>query len=162
MLQETLSETKNAALSKHVNVLHDQNIINSGSLESIKAQADAFEKVSNRRIWPDSSFMPIVLRGAILGYVEFPASKAFKLFPEELPNAVSEILKSTELYLSHVSTYLANIQLQESSYKDQLTGVYNRRGFYEKAIELFLEQPECTGGLIAFDLDHFKRVNDRL
>ncbi|MFZ4461016.1 MAG: GGDEF domain-containing protein [Patescibacteria group bacterium] len=176
MLQHTLSEDKTNTLAQHVSIFNDLGIINPDGPESASSQSAAYLKVVENRQWEDSTFMPIALRGTIIGYVEFPQSDAFKLFPEELPNAVSEILKSTELYLSHVSTFLANLQLQEAnekqrmlhleqteaSYRDQLTGLYNRRGFYEKMIEFFLVQPEATGGLIAFDLDRFKKVNDEL
>lgn len=43
---------------------------------------------------------------------------------------------------------------------DQLTGLYNRSGFEERA-RRFLEQEGGQGILLLFDLDNFKRVNDR-
>lgn len=45
---------------------------------------------------------------------------------------------------------------------DQLTGVYNRRGFYERA-QLLLEHNDSKDKricVVAADLDHFKSVND--
>ena len=45
---------------------------------------------------------------------------------------------------------------------DQLTGVLNRRGFFDRGITA-VAHSRRTGGssaLIIFDIDHFKAVND--
>ncbi len=56
----------------------------------------------------------------------------------------------------------ANSELEFLSNHDDLTGLYNRR-FYEQRMAQLLERAEITGktiGLIMFDLDDFKQVND--
>jgi len=56
----------------------------------------------------------------------------------------------------------ANSELEFLSNHDDLTGLYNRR-FYEQRMAHLLERAEITGktiGLIMFDLDDFKQVND--
>jgi len=56
-----------------------------------------------------------------------------------------------------------NVQLAEMAITDSLTGVYNRRHLDERLDEMFdhsvrLHEPLS---MVMFDIDHFKRVNDR-
>ncbi|MEH6587226.1 MAG: diguanylate cyclase [Halioglobus sp.] len=56
----------------------------------------------------------------------------------------------------------ANSELDYLSSHDDLTGLYNRR-FYEKRMARSLERAQTTGntiGLLMFDLDDFKEIND--
>lgn len=52
--------------------------------------------------------------------------------------------------------------LRELSYVDGLTGVYNRRTFEHRLNEEFQrhKRDEASLGVIIFDIDHFKNVND--
>lgn len=53
-------------------------------------------------------------------------------------------------------------QLERQAYYDELTDIYNRRAFFQKAEQAFTaaknEQRPFT--VILFDIDHFKKVND--
>lgn len=53
--------------------------------------------------------------------------------------------------------------LKELSYVDGLTGVYNRRTFERRLMEEFTrhKRTDSALGIIIFDLDHFKDVNDK-
>jgi diguanylate cyclase (GGDEF)-like protein len=53
-------------------------------------------------------------------------------------------------------------KLRETSIRDPLTGLYNRRHFFEAAKELFTRarRGEETITLAMLDIDHFKKVND--
>ena len=53
-------------------------------------------------------------------------------------------------------------EAEKLAYTDPLTGVPNRRFFMEFGEQLFSKQPELLPpiGIIMFDIDHFKRVND--
>jgi diguanylate cyclase (GGDEF)-like protein/PAS domain S-box-containing protein len=50
------------------------------------------------------------------------------------------------------------VQLEELSVRDPLTGCYNRR--YLDRIRTDLERPTSTWGCLVLDLDNFKRIND--
>lgn len=55
-------------------------------------------------------------------------------------------------------------QLLKASHTDYLTGLGNRRWFFEEAERHIHQAPASTGMgtfLLAFDLDHFKTINDR-
>jgi diguanylate cyclase (GGDEF)-like protein len=73
-----------------------------------------------------------------------------------LVSAVVDALKS------HAERTLR--RMSETAQTDPLTGLFNRRGF-QRALESELGRAERTGrpaSLMVADLDHFKRVNDRL
>ncbi|MCF3098899.1 GGDEF domain-containing protein [Aeromonas australiensis] len=50
-------------------------------------------------------------------------------------------------------------RLLRQSETDQLTGLYNRRFFFEHCQQV--RGCEAPGGLIMLDIDHFKQINDR-
>eukprot|EP00903_Cladosiphon_okamuranus_P001940 g1938.t1 len=50
---------------------------------------------------------------------------------------------------------------REAARRDPLTGAFNRLEFQERLEELLNGTDQADFGLIHFDLDHFKRVNDR-
>ncbi|MFB2865476.1 diguanylate cyclase [Aeromonas sp. MdU4] len=50
-------------------------------------------------------------------------------------------------------------RLQRQSETDQLTGLYNRRYFFDHCQQLRAGEAPC--GLIMLDIDHFKQINDR-
>lgn len=55
-----------------------------------------------------------------------------------------------------------NKKLQEETLTDELTGLYNRRGFEKQIKQLFAEAKRLGHGLtvLFFDLDNFKEVNE--
>jgi two-component system, cell cycle response regulator len=65
-----------------------------------------------------------------------------------------------ELYDQIEETYQK--QIYESSTRDGLTGVYNRKYFNQKIISdlSFARRHKLWFTLIIFDLDHFKKIND--
>ena len=89
------------------------------------------------------------------------------------PDMLSVIAKATmvEAVLYSVAmpmSFLALVREEEKrhllriSHTDQLTGLANRHGFFERGARLLEERrrPDPVA-LLAFDLDHFKAINDR-
>lgn len=69
---------------------------------------------------------------------------------------------ATDIAISQTSLSKAIESLSESSYRDGLTGIYNRR-YLEQRLSTEFDRCKRYKGLfsfIMFDLDHFKRVND--
>lgn len=75
-------------------------------------------------------------------------------------------LKMLELFSAHAAAALRNArlhqQLSQMAVTDSLTGIYNRRYFFEIAEKEFRESLRYKRPLsvVIFDLDHFKKVND--
>ncbi|MGP4692053.1 GGDEF domain-containing protein [Agrobacterium cavarae] len=53
------------------------------------------------------------------------------------------------------------LNLLRMSQTDQLTGLANRHAFFEQASRMLRERHDNPVSLLAFDLDHFKAINDR-
>ncbi|MEW6201439.1 MAG: GGDEF domain-containing protein [bacterium] len=71
-----------------------------------------------------------------------------------------ERMDEVRILASHLAVAIENIRLRET---DALTGIYNRRVFQEN-LEREMRRTERYGrplSLIMFDIDHFKRLNDR-
>ena len=78
----------------------------------------------------------------------------------ELEIRVDERTRELSTTLTELAS--ANERLRESSLRDGLTGVFNRRHF-EASYEPMLDEALAAGrrfGVLVADIDHFKRVND--
>ncbi|MGB0134446.1 sensor domain-containing diguanylate cyclase [Dokdonella sp.] len=79
---------------------------------------------------------------------------------DELEHRVGERTRELSTTLSELA--IANDRLRESSLRDGLTGVYNRRyldGAFESMVAECRTRSRSLAVLVA-DIDHFKRVND--
>ncbi len=57
--------------------------------------------------------------------------------------------------------YFTLKKLEYIASHDQMTGIFNRRRFFEIAKEMFNENPRDSMYTIMLDIDHFKRINDK-
>ena len=101
-----------------------------------------------------------VIRGFELGACDY-IKKPFR--PEELKSRVKAHLEDKrerdELNILN-ETLKANMQiLNRVAYRDELTGLYNRRFVVEKLAQDLME-PNRQDALVMIDVDDFKHVND--
>ena len=99
---------------------------------------------------------PIILRGG----KEAAAGFGETLFWISLQVSVSVFGAALALALlaTAISDVLEDLRLQRDT--DPLTGLLNRRGFDEKAAEILGNSKNAPVSAIAFDIDHFKTIND--
>jgi len=76
-----------------------------------------------------------------------------------------DILRNLEEKVADRTSYLQheNLNLLENALTDELTGLYNRRGF-KQALSAAFKQARTTKQNLSFamgDIDHFKRINDK-
>lgn len=94
-----------------------------------------------------------------LGFVQICGIQLGNLFNFiELNNTEQMIRKELQSSLKIIREQ--NEILDFLSKYDELTNLYNRRGFIEKAIKLHNENTGKTGYMIISDLDHLKEIND--
>jgi len=63
---------------------------------------------------------------------------------------------------NNIKTILLIDEIKEMAYKDVLTGLYNRRYFFEIANKMFAmaKREDKPISILMFDIDHFKKIND--
>jgi len=63
---------------------------------------------------------------------------------------------------NNIKTILLIDEIKEMAYKDALTGLYNRRYFFEIANRMLstAKRDKKKVSILMFDIDHFKKVND--
>ena len=103
--------------------------------------------------------MPIKIYDSVVGVIELINRK-------EKVNFDDRDLSILEIFASYISTLIKNAldarRFEDLSKRDNLTGLYNDRYFYER-LDIETQKAIDEGSdlsLIFFDLDHFKEVND--
>jgi len=104
----------------------------------------------------DILIQPIMYKGISLGVIVLASSV---LFDEELCSGFEMFSKNLSLALRNAVTYE---QLQKLAANDPLTGIYNRRFGMTRLNEEFNRAIRTSSplGVLIFDIDHFKQVND--
>lgn len=106
--------------------------------------------------WGKVAGAPITWSSEFLGVIFVFSDQSF----------VQNDLKILELFSAHAAAALRNArlhqQISQMAVTDSLTGIYNRRYFFEIAEKEFRESVRYKRPLsvVIFDLDHFKKVND--
>jgi len=82
-------------------------------------------------------------------------------------NEISKLKKITYMMAIEIKNLVSELQkdkekFQDMAYKDALTGMYNRRFFFEN-VSILIEQAKRTNTptcIVMYDIDNFKKVND--
>jgi|GEM_PF-2464456 len=103
--------------------------------------------------------LPLISDGVRLGAVLIGFKNAHHFTPDEIQKG-EQVSRQVALAISKVRLYS---QVQQMSVTDELTGLYNRRGIFEKGRLLVAEarKKNTPLALIWLDIDYFKSVNDR-
>lgn len=135
---------------------------------------DGFKLLSAIRSQPRYSDLPVIfltgqkdsvdkIKGLEIGANDY-ITKPFD--PGELLARVRNLLKmkelKDELEEKNKELEIINKKLEELSITDTLTGIYNRRYFFERLNSEFLrsKRHNLSISLLMLDLDHFKHIND--
>jgi len=81
-------------------------------------------------------------------------SKAIEAIEEKNQDSLQEVLTETKNLRNEIE------KLKESLFKDELTGVYNRKWLYEHYMLENSSQFKTSGTIVLIDLNYFKLVND--
>lgn len=103
--------------------------------------------------------VPLIVQGRVIGLLAIDSSK---------PNGFDEAMKDVaSQFAIQVAVTLENARIhreaQTQAITDPLTGVYNRRGLFQLGEFEFQRARRINRPFSAlmFDIDHFKKVNDR-
>ncbi|MGU3493999.1 GGDEF domain-containing protein [Xanthobacteraceae bacterium A53D] len=101
------------------------------------------------------------VRGVVNLVDEYRSARGLKTAERERRGEITELSTSVEALLTDVSAMLDHLEHKAST--DPLTGLRNRRWLFEEAALVFdRARRETTSVAVAiFDIDHFKRFNDR-
>jgi len=110
----------------------------------------------SKSVWGKVAGSPIVYAGEFMGVIFVFSDRPF------LPGD----LKLLGLFASHAGAAIRNArmhsQLRELAIRDPMTGIFNRRHFFELADSVFEQARRYNRpfSAIIFDADHYKEVND--
>ena len=102
--------------------------------------------------------LPLIADGIRLGAVLVSFNNPHVFSQEEIDNG-EQVSSQVALAVSKARLYT---QVQRMSITDELTGLFNRRGIFEKGRAALVEAQRYAKplALIWLDIDYFKRVND--
>ena len=112
--------------------------------------------------------MPLIAHGDTLGlmHLQFPTLSEPGVTPEQIRQHLESRWDVALIISEQVSLAIANAklrqELQDQSTRDALTGLWNRRWFWDVGRKE-LHRAESRGGdfaLVSIDVDHFKTFND--
>ncbi len=102
--------------------------------------------------------MPLLSRGQVIGFLNLD-SPTLEFFNEEVIFRLQAFADQAALAVQNARLYE---EVQNLSVTDPLTGIYNRRGLFQKCNEV-IEQNRRLNlpvAVVVFDLDNFKDFND--
>jgi diguanylate cyclase (GGDEF)-like protein/PAS domain S-box-containing protein len=102
--------------------------------------------------------LPLIADGTPFGALLIGYRDAHRFSQEDLDNG-EQVSSQVALAISKARLYT---QVQRMAITDELTGLYNRRGIFEKGRNALedAQHSENPLGLVWLDIDHFKEVND--
>lgn len=102
------------------------------------------------------AFLPLVVRAATVGVIVLAGPTAF----EQQTRPLSQIFART--FVMALANAMTHEDLQRVAALDALTNCYNRRFGLLRLSEEFsrTERSDVPLGILIFDIDHFKKVND--
>lgn len=113
----------------------------------------------------NSACVPMISQGEIVGLLHLQYNKQYEP-NRDSSRRIERTMGLAVIIAEHLALALTNLNLRETlriqSIQDPLTGLYNRR-YMEKTLEREASRIQRDGsslGIIIFDIDHFKNIND--
>lgn len=107
--------------------------------------------------------VPLIMEGSPGGVIQFVFDKEEDGFnPDEIEKRVSKARQYIDAAIPVIAAKRLQLALRESSLRDALTGLHNRR-FLEEYVETLVSgvlRKKTLLGLLMCDVDFFKEVND--
>ncbi|MHC1740602.1 MAG: PAS domain S-box protein [Anaerolineaceae bacterium] len=126
---------------------------------TLPAEALLEKKIFESQDIQSLAIFPMQANQKLMGFVGFDAVRAERDWDEE---STAMMQQFANILTNALERSRLMFELEERAIRDELTGTLNRRGFIEFAtLELNRSlRFKRSVGLIFFDLDHFKQIND--
>lgn len=95
-----------------------------------------------------------------VGYLEIVKFQYYSGPYADMRGQVDKIMRAMKSHLERLQSRILIEEHYRLACEDPLTGLRNRRGFFEAVAPLRKRDPEANFSIIAADLDKFKSVND--
>lgn len=105
--------------------------------------------------------VPLKAGGEVIGVINVADDQRTGLFSADEIRLVSMFAAQAAIAIQNARLYE---QVQRLATLDELTGLYNRRGFFLLAEQIYRLAHRSSGDLVLFfiDVDHMKQINDQL
>ena len=100
--------------------------------------------------------IPINLRDKFTGYI-IVEHTLWNFFSQEHVNFISSIANQIAIAIENSLLYA---KVKESSMRDPLLGIYNRKYFFEAIDDKLLKDTSIEFAIVMMDVDDFKKIND--
>jgi diguanylate cyclase (GGDEF)-like protein len=100
--------------------------------------------------------IPINLRDKFTGYI-IVEHTLWNFFSQEHVNFISSIANQIAIAIENSLLYA---KVKESSIRDPLLGIYNRKYFFDTIEDKLLKDASIEFAIVMVDIDDFKKVND--
>jgi len=139
-----------------MNKLYNKEIINVFNIkqlgENAKNERELFQKENIKSI----IIVPIFIKDELKGFFGFDLVKEKKNFDQKIMYKIKII---TDVIKSALVQYLNINRIEKLTYKDNLTGLYNRR-FFEEEMERLDTKRQLPLSVIMADINGLKIIND--
>jgi len=138
--------------------LYNSKIVNIPDIEDISHAQKAEQELLKILDLKSITAMPIFIEAELFGFFSFSSVKRKRVFSKE----ELRLLKIfTDVITSAFSKYIYDQKILELTYKDSLTGLYNRRYFKHELLRLDTKR-QLPISIIIADINGLKIINDSL
>jgi diguanylate cyclase (GGDEF)-like protein/PAS domain S-box-containing protein len=121
-------------------------------------KAEAEQKIFMRQGIKSATLMPMVIENELFGFFGFDSVENHKEYSKE---EIRLLKIFTDIITNAFSKYKGDQRIRDLTYKDSLTGLYNRR-FFEEELERLDTKRQLPISIIIADINGLKIINDSL
>jgi diguanylate cyclase (GGDEF)-like protein/PAS domain S-box-containing protein len=136
--------------------IREKKLVNIPDVDRLPPEAEAEKKKFNSQSIRSLLSIPLMKNGIVFGYLGLDSVREKKVWTE---NLIAPLMVAAELISNAYTRNLAEEQVRYQSFRDGLTGLYNRI-YLEKEMERLDTGRQLPIGIIMADLNGLKLAND--
>lgn len=156
--KQKLQNIKADRFSWAINKLQNNKIINIKDVKNMSKIKETEQNLLEDLNLKSIVIMPMFVENELFGFFGFDSVKNKKEFSQE---KIGLFKMFTNLITRAFSKYIYDKKIRKLTYKDRLTGLYNRR-FFEEELERLNTKRQLPISIIIADINGLKIINDSL